>query len=134
MRNICRHPAPHIDNLQNLPTPLTVAGRPMRYVKHAKFLGLIIDPSLTWSGHLPGISQHVHRTLQLLRYYKSSLRFSLCKRFVESLIFPVFNYAAVVYYTVTVTEETRLQRLLNACVHFVKKTIDHSSKNDYTLK
>lgn len=114
---------------RNLPTPLCAINSTMDYVLQAKSLGVILNSTLTWSRNLPGISQGVHRTLRLLNYYKRSLKFSLWKCLVESLIFPIFDFAAVVYHSVFDGEELKLQRFLNACVCFVFVNISRTAYN-----
>lgn len=67
----------------------------MQYVMSTKVLGLIITSMLSWTKYVSGISQRVQRTLRLLRYHKKSLSFLLKKRLGETLMFSIFNYAAV---------------------------------------
>lgn len=95
----------------------------MRYDTQAKTLRLVINSTLTWSGHISGISQRVHRTLRLLHYSKRSLSFTLHRRLADALIFLVFDYVTVVYRTVLKAKELKLQRLLNACVRFTYENL-----------
>lgn len=107
---------------KNSPVPLAVAAGTMRYVKRAKSFGLIINPTLTSREFFNAFIASLDY-FAITRVFLDYKRFTLHMHPVESAVFPIFDYVAVVYHTVTATEETKLQQSLNACVHFVSGKI-----------
>ncbi len=101
------------------PPPIIVGDASINFSTHLKSLGLTITPSLNFEEHINNICSRVYASLHSLRYYKHALTRSLKKNLVESLIFPHFDYVCAVYHHLTVKQNLRLQRLLNACVRYV---------------
>ncbi|XP_044587657.1 uncharacterized protein LOC123267180 [Cotesia glomerata] len=52
---------------------------------------------------------------------QSTTSFSVRKRLITTLIFPVFDYCAAVYTDLTGQQQLRLQHKLNACVRYIFK-------------
>ena len=75
-----------------------VDGHALPYVCEARNLGVTITLTLDWKMHTGEITRRVYSTLHTLRFHRHSLSRSLRKTFVESLVFPRFDYACVVYH------------------------------------
>ena len=108
--------------------PVTVDGSPVPYSRQLTSLGVIITPTLNWEEHINRLSARVFYSLHSLRFYKHALVRSLRKRLVESLIFPHFDYCCAVYHHLTVKQNERLHRLLNACVRFIYGNIPWNAR------
>ena len=100
--------------LTTLPSVM-VDGHALPYVREARNLGVTITLTLDWKMHTGEITRRVYSTLHTLRFHRHSLSRSLTKTLVESLVFPRFNYACVVYHHL---DKPRI-RTLRACVRFV---------------
>ena len=75
-----------------------VDGHALPYVREARKLGVTITPTLDWKMHTGEITRRVYSTLHTLRFHRHSLSRLLRKTLVESLVFPRFDYACVVYH------------------------------------
>ena len=123
----------HASELASRP-PILVDNVAVPYSASTKSLGVTICPTLNWEEHINHISRRVFSSLHSLRYYNHALTRSLRKQLVESLIFPHFDYACVVYHHLTFKQNQRLHRLLNACVRYVYGNIPwRSSVTPYRL-
>ena len=105
-------------DLATLPR-ITIDGQALPYVTEACNLGVIISPTLDWKRHTSEITRRVYSTLHTLRFHRHSLSRSLRKTLVESLVFPRFDYACVVYHHLGNTRIKKIQVTLKACVRFV---------------
>ena len=75
----------------NPSTMLTLNGRPIKWVKSTRILGLTIDDSLKWKNHIDELELTFTRKLNLLK----SLRFlpqRMQKDFYWKVVFPAVNY------------------------------------------
>lgn len=100
-------------------------------VSEAKNLGLWIDSSLRFSKHVSYLCQVSFNLLRQLYPSRSILPTKLKLTICESLIFSKLSYCDVVYGpALTKFDETRLQRIQNACVRFAYgiRKYDHISK------
>ena len=96
-----------------------VDGHALPFVREARKLGVTITPTLDWKMHTGEITRRVHSTLHTLRFHGHSLSRSLRKILVETLVFPRFDYACVVYHHLDKTRIGKIEVTLRACVHFV---------------
>ena len=105
-------------DLDTLPR-VTIDGHALPYATEARNLGVTLTPTLDWEKHTKDITCRVRSTLYTLRFYRHSLLKSLRKCLVESLIFPRFDYACVVYHHLDDTRINKIQVTLKSCVRFV---------------
>lgn len=105
-------------NEETLP-PIVINDTIIPYVSEAKSLGIWLTPALNWNVQTRNISRKIHFALRSLRIHRHHLTFDIRKTLVQSLIFPLLDYACVVYYDLTGEQNLTLQRALNACVRFV---------------
>jgi len=82
-------------------------------------LGLFIDQTLCWDVHTMKVINRVFSTLAQIRRNVGCLPLNIRKLLVQSLIFPNFDYGAVVMVGMSSTLKSKLQRVQNACLRFV---------------
>ena len=92
---------------------LELNGFPIKQVRVFKFLGVMINDTLTWSDHINYISSKVSRNINLLRRLSWFLPWPLLVLFLKSYILPTFDYCDVVWYGCTQIESQRIEKLLN---------------------
>ena len=92
---------------------LEVDGVPVEQVRVFKYLGVLINDTLTWSDHIDMVSGKVSRSLNLLRRLSWFLPQSLLLLYLKSYILPLFDYCDVVWSGCTQKESHRLETLLN---------------------
>ena len=106
---------------------LRVGGLDVEQAHCFKFLGVLINDTLTWSDHVNMVSNKVARSLSLLRRLSWFLPQSLLL-YVKSCIFPSFDYCDVVWSGCTKAEALRLQTLFNfACRTVLHRRRDYSA-------
>ena len=102
-------------------------GLDLPYANEVTVLGLTISPTLTFNSHVNSLKKRVNSTLYVLRRYRNSISFSLRKQLVETLVFPILDYAAPVYDALDKSRIKCLQVSQNACVRFVYGNIPYAS-------
>ena len=75
--------------------------------------------SLDWQVHARLITCKVFGTLFTLRFFRHALSRGIRKYLVESLAFPLFDYASPVYHYLDDARVKKLETTMNACVRFV---------------
>lgn len=103
---------------QNYP-PIIVNDFHIKYVNEAKNLGVWIDNTLSWKKHLSKLKGKVYGALQALKMHKHALTKNVRAGLVQSLIFPHFDYACLVYHGIDKGLSDKLEVVLNDCVRFV---------------
>ena len=107
---------------------LRVDGFDVEQVHCFKFLGVLVNDTLTWSDHVNMICNKVTRSLSLLRRLSWFLPQSLLLLYVKSYILPSFDYCDVVWSGCTKAEALRLQTLFNfACRTVLRRHRDYSA-------
>ena len=108
-------------------SPLRINDCVIPYSSSVNNLGVIFDPTLNWNEHCIFVAQKVFGILAQLRRSFSFIPPNIRKLLVSSLIFPVFDYASVVFTDMSAGNNLKLQRLQNACIRFISgiKVYDH---------
>ena len=97
-------------------------------VRVIKYLGVLINNTLTWSDHVGLVCRKVNGCLNLLRRLSWFLPRSLLLTYLKSYILPHFDYCDVVWSSCTQEESRRLESLLNfGCKIVLCKRRDFSS-------
>ena len=90
-----------------------LSGQSIEQVRSFKFLGVLINDTLSWDDHINNIVSKVSRKLNLLRRLSWFLPRSLLILFLKSYVFPIFDYCDVVWNSCSKKDSDRLQSLLN---------------------
>ena len=97
-------------------------------VQSFKFLGVLVNDTLTWSDHINLVCNKVTRSLHLLRRLSWFLPQPLLLLYLKSYILPSFDYCDVVWSGCTKDEALHLETLLNfACRTVLRKCRDYSA-------
>ena len=92
---------------------LSINGHDVIQVRCFKYLGVLVNDTLTWSDHIDMVCNKVTRNLNLLRRLSWFLPKSLLLLFLKSYIIPCFDYCDIVWSGCTKKEAHRLETLLN---------------------
>ena len=94
-----------------------------------KFLGVVVNDTLSWGDHIEIVCNKVTCSLNLLRRLSWFLPSSLLL-YLESCILPLFDYCDNVWSVCTKEESHRLETLLNfACRTVLHKRRDYSASS-----
>jgi Reverse transcriptase (RNA-dependent DNA polymerase) len=109
--------------LSNLDTallpPITINNTAIPYQKAVNNLGIVMDETLSWTPQTNKLTRKVVSSMHQLKRNCPFLPHSLRKVLIQALIFPIIDYASVVYNDLSVTLNIKLQRVQNACVRFI---------------
>ena len=107
---------------------LKIDDRTIDCVQSFKFLGVIINDTLTWVNHINMVCKKVSRSLNLLRRLSWFLPRPLLLLFLKSYILPHFDYCDVVWFGCTKQEAHHLETLLNfSCRTVLRRRYDYSA-------
>ena len=107
---------------------LHIDGLIVEQVRIFKYLGVVINETLTWSDHINMICSKVTRSLNLLRRLSWFLPRSLLLLYLKSYILPSFDYCDVVWSSCSQEESRRLETLFNfGCKVVLRRRRDYSS-------
>ncbi|XP_044593218.1 uncharacterized protein LOC123271049 [Cotesia glomerata] len=109
---------------------LVLAGEDIEYVISFKYLGVILDPRLSWVDQVARTCSTASIMLYRLRQSVNELNINLKRQIVTSLVLPVFDYCAVALTNLNLNLEKKLTVTLNNCVRFVlrKRRGEHISE------
>ena len=62
-----------------------------------KYLGIILDPSLSWNDHVDYIGRRVSMSLGMLRRARKIIPRESCITLYNAMILPIFDYCAVIW-------------------------------------
>ena len=93
-----------------------------------KYLGVVLNDTLTWSDHVDMVCGKVNRNLNLLHRLSWFLPSSLLLIYLKSYVLPHFDYCDVVWSSCTQEESRRLESLFNfGCKTVLRRKRDSSS-------
>ena len=83
----------------------------LKRVRTNKHLGLTFDQNLTWVDHVSYICKKVSRLLGLLYKNKKCFNRNVLIRLYKSMILPVIDYGSVVYDSISIYQNNKLENL-----------------------
>ena len=119
-----------VQNLRSVPS-ITVRFRDAQLspVPTAKNLGVVFDPSLSWTSHVSAVTARCTGLLLGLGHLRGHLPLQALRTIVPALILPHIWYCISVYGNGSKSNLTRLQKIINfaAKVIFGRRKFDHVS-------
>jgi hypothetical protein len=103
-------------------TKVKLNGISIEQVKHAKFLGVIIDEHLNWGAHISQIVSKVSKNTGVLHKLKRYLSQRLLLLVYNSLILPYFTYCNSVWASCTWSRLSKVITLQKKAVRIIAKT------------
>lgn len=106
---------------KNVLENFNVNGNKVVFSEVVNNLGLLIDQNLSWKSHVIQLCKRTVSTIHYLWRVASYIPMTVRKLLVQSLVFPVFDYASCVYCDLPDYLNQKLQRMQNSCLRFVIK-------------
>ena len=99
--------------------PIIINNTIVERVQHAKNLGLTFDEVLSWRKHINlSIGKAMCIFLQFSRY-KRFLNAESKQLLCESLVLTQFNYCDIVYNSIDINLQKKIQRIQDICLRFI---------------
>ena len=95
-----------------------------------KFLGVIVDSTLTWENHLKFKCSQILKSLNAISRLKNQIPSSILKTLYNSLILPHLSYAISVWGNTTNRQFKRLQLLQKRSIRLITKSRYNSHTNN----
>ena len=89
---------------------ITIENVQLQNVTHDKLLGVVIDQHMSWKQHIAKVHKTVSMLLAKFRQIKHFLPIEARKKYVESFIFPHFDYCSVIWGSANVEKLYKLQK------------------------
>ena len=99
--------------------PVTIIDSVIPYQQSVKNLGIIMDETLSWNQHVNTLTKKVVSSMHQIKRNCPFLPHTVRKVIIQALIFPIIDYASIVYNDLSETLNIKLQRVQNACVRFI---------------
>ncbi|XP_046435981.1 uncharacterized protein LOC124187835 [Neodiprion fabricii] len=99
---------------KDLALPKLILGEEdIEYVDNFKYLGVMLDPRLSWTYQVTRVCNSASRTLYRLRQSVNEVGVSLKRQLVVSLVLPIFDYCATALTNLNLNLEKKLCVALN---------------------
>jgi len=123
-----------LNKVTNAPKVM-VEGVDILYSSTVRNLGVTMDECLTFSEYVGSVCQRANLVVYELRHATWKLSRRLRMRLIQSLMLPIFDYAACLFTGLTQQNVVRMQRAMNAGIRYVcdLKWDDHVSEHYRSL-
>ena len=98
---------------------LKIQDKELEVVQKSKYLGVQIDNTLDWKGHITTVSSKVSRGIGFLKHAKTFLPEETLRTMYTGIMEPYFGYCCSVWGCCGVTEINQLQKLQNSAARIV---------------
>jgi hypothetical protein len=106
----------HLSNNVNV----TTNGNNLENVSQLTYLGVLIDENLTFNDHITNVAKKVSRSIGIMKYCKFLPKRVLIHMY-NAFVLPHIDYCCTVFYPLSQTNVTRLQRLQNRALRLLLK-------------
>ena len=104
-----------------MPFKLILNNYEIRRVKKTKYLGMIVDDSLTWEDHIDYITLKINRGIGIIRRVRQFIPEKSLLLLHQTLIDPYFRYCSTVWGQCGETLKNKLQALQNRAARSIAK-------------
>ena len=95
---------------------LFMSSNPIQKVPSFKYLGLTLDPTLTYSNHIATTTRLILHKMSLLSKMKRYLNNDVALDIYKAMLLPYFDYADVIFDMARSLDLDKIQRLQNRCL------------------
>ena len=113
---------------------ITARNMPLGRVYQFKYLGVILDHSLTWNDHMDYVASKISSRLGMLRKALKVVPRESCITLYDSMVLPLFDYCSVVWGGCGQTSREYLNRLQRRAVSIIEGRKVEQNEVRTTLK
>ena len=103
---------------------ITLGGESVKHCDAFKYLGVVLDNSLSFNLHIDYVKKKVSKTLGMFSRIRSSLTTEASNRLYKSMILPNLEYCCAVFHGCGKGNEEELERLQRRAARIVLKTVN----------
>lgn len=107
---------------------ITLGGESVKHCDAFKYLGVILDSSLSFNLHIDYVKKKVSKTLGMFSRIRSSLTTEASNRLYKSMILPILDYCSAVFHGCGKGNDEELERLQRRGGRIVLKTAHLSTE------
>ena len=94
----------------------------LKQQRHFKYLGVVVDESLSWNNHVSYIASRVYPKLKLLNRISSFLGPTILLKIYKMTILPILDYGCIVWGLCSKKNSNFLERLQNKAMRIILRT------------
>ena len=113
---------------QNVPLELKIDNTRIEQIKKTKFLGVIVNETLTWDDHIKTVKQKVQKNIGIIFRIRHILPFSTLRSLYFTLIHPYLEYCNIIW---AISRSSLLNNLF-LCQKKAIRVITNSKANAHT--
>ena len=95
---------------------IEIGSEKLKVVPSYKYLGMILDSTLSYTNHISSIVKVISHKITLLAKLRKYLTSEVAVLIYKSMLLPYFDYADVIFHKANVKDIGRLQTLQNKCL------------------
>ena len=99
-----------------------INGTKIKVVPTYKYLGVMLDSTLTYKAHIAYVSRIILHKIAVLSAVRKYLTKDVAIKVYKSMVLPYFDYGDVIYHTAGKGDLEKLQRLQNRCLKICLRT------------
>ena len=94
----------------------------LKQQRHFKYLGVVVDESLSWNNHVSYVASRVYPKLKLLGRISSFLSPEILLKIYKTTNLPIWNYGCIVWGFCSKKNSDFLERLQNKAMQIILRT------------
>ena len=94
----------------------------LKQQRHFKYLGVVVDESLSWNNHMSYIASRVYPKLKLLNRISSFLSPAILLKIYKMTILPILDYGCIVWGLCNKKNSDFLERLQSKAMRIIPRT------------
>ena len=105
----------------------TIHGQELGFTEKAKYLGVTIDPKLSWNHHINSVKTKANNTLAFLRRNLADCPKNIRKQSYLTLVRPQLEYASTVWDNSNKTQQTSIEAVQRRAARYITKDFRRTS-------
>ena len=105
-------------NVHNIPSVL-ISNKPITQKKATKFLGIILDETLSWTPHIDFIARKIAKNIGIINRMRGILSNNILSSLYYTMIFPYFSYCNIIWGSTYNTRQSRLVMLQKRIIRII---------------
>jgi hypothetical protein len=115
-------------NFNLLNYAIEIGGNKINYSKSVKYLGLILDDTLTWQSHIKSVKLKLSRTLAIMKLIKKFINYNALTNFYYAYFNSYIIYALITYGHLPLTKLQPIVNFQHKAINLLENKINKETK------